>query len=220
MSHYVTPRTKFILLIILAFVIDYVPFIKMPFLWSETFFHELSHGLMALVTGGKIVSITLDYSGSGLCVYRGGIRTLVSFAGYAGSGVWGLLIYISVGYKANYKASYIALFLMLLILTVLVLWAQNISSVLILLALLSMYLGLFIKKQLSILRLLLQFVGVFVMLDAIRSPLYLLDGKNLGDGAQLSQLTWVPEIAWVLIWVATSVTCLLLAWRHTKLHPQ
>ena len=118
MSHYLTPRSKFILLIVLAFVVDYLPFIKLPFLWSETFFHELSHGLMALATGGSIESIALDYSGSGRCVYRGGVRTLVSFAGYAGSGLWGLLIYISVGYKANYNPSYIALLLISIILMV------------------------------------------------------------------------------------------------------
>lgn len=213
-----TPRVKFILLIVLAFIVDYLPLVRSPFLWSETFFHELSHGIMALITGGSIKSIALDYSGAGLCVYSGGIRPLISFSGYAGSGIWGLLVYLSVGYKARYNPAYVALFLVLIILMVLVLWAQNITSVLIMLVLASMYLGLVIKQQVYGLRLFIQFVGVFVMLDAIRSPLYLLDSRQYGDGAQLSQLTWVPEIVWVIIWFVISVTCLVLAWRYTRLH--
>lgn len=218
MNSRVTPRTKFILLIVLAFFVDYLPVLRLPFLWSETFFHELSHGIMALLTGGSIQSISLDYNGAGLCIYTGGIRSLVSFSGYAGSGIWGLLIYISVGYKTHYNPGYVAYFIILIILTVLVFWASKISTLFILIVLVSMYLGLLLKKQKSVLRLLIQFVGVFVMLDAIRSPLYLLGGSNIGDAAQLSQLTWIPEIIWVATWLVISGACLVLAWRYTKRH--
>jgi len=61
-----TPRQRLLLFIVAAFIVDYLPFINLPFLWSETFFHEISHGLAALLTGGSIDSITLNFNGAGL----------------------------------------------------------------------------------------------------------------------------------------------------------
>jgi len=94
-----TPRQQLSLFIVLAFIIDYLPIINLPFLWSETFFHEISHGLAALLTGGTIHNITLNFNGSGVCTTSGGTRFLIAFSGYAGSALWGLLIY-SIASKA------------------------------------------------------------------------------------------------------------------------
>jgi hypothetical protein len=46
----------------------------------------------------------------------------------------------------------------------------------------------------------LQLTGVMVLLNSIMSPFYLLDGRALGDGAALAQITYLPEFAWVVIW--------------------
>jgi hypothetical protein len=59
-----------------------------------TFFHELSHGLAAVLTGGSIERITVEADGSGLCFTRGGWRWAVIPAGYLGSMFWGSLILI------------------------------------------------------------------------------------------------------------------------------
>jgi hypothetical protein len=62
--------------------------------------HELSHGLMAIVVGGKIDRIQIDYRIGGYCAYflpaaAGFIsKSLVAAAGYLGSMVWGALIFI------------------------------------------------------------------------------------------------------------------------------
>jgi hypothetical protein len=58
------------------------------------FFHELSHGLVAVATGGKIEEIRVDADGSGLCITRGGSRFLVLSAGYLGSLALGGLILV------------------------------------------------------------------------------------------------------------------------------
>ena len=47
------------------------------------FFHELSHGLMAVFTGGSIREIQLFAAQGGLCVTAGGNRFLTLSAGYA-----------------------------------------------------------------------------------------------------------------------------------------
>ena len=56
------------------------------------FFHELSHGLMAMATGGAIREIRLAAQEGGLCVTSGGNRFLVLSAGYLGSLVMGGII--------------------------------------------------------------------------------------------------------------------------------
>jgi hypothetical protein len=62
--------------------------------------HELSHGLMAVLVGGKIDKIRIDYRIGGYCSYffpasTGFVgKSLVAAAGYLGSMIWGALIFI------------------------------------------------------------------------------------------------------------------------------
>ncbi len=207
-----TSRQQLTLFIITAFIIDYLPFINLPFLWSETFFHEISHGLAALLTGGSIRNITLSFDGSGVCTTSGGLRFLISFSGYAGSALWGLLIY-SVADSLSQKNAKLMVGIMLLMLgATLLLWARDISTIIILLILLLMYVLPLVKSLWFSVKFFIQLVGIFVMLDAIRSPLYLLDGRDLGDGASLAQLTGLPEFLWVALWFVIAVGCLYRLW--------
>lgn len=58
------------------------------------FFHELSHGLAAVLTGGSIVRVELVPEQGGLCVTQGGSRFLTLSAGYLGSMVWGAVLFV------------------------------------------------------------------------------------------------------------------------------
>ena len=59
------------------------------------FFHELSHGLAAVLPGGYIERIVINADQSGVCWTLGGNRLLVLSAGYLGSLLWGSAIFIS-----------------------------------------------------------------------------------------------------------------------------
>jgi len=207
-----TSRQQLILYIAAAFIVDYLPFVNLPFLWSETFFHEISHGLAALLTGGMIHNITLSFNGSGLCTTSGGSRFLISFLGYAGSALWGLLIYSVANTLSPKNAKFMVGIMILMLGATLLLWAHNISTIIILLILLLMYTLPLVKSLWFSVKFFIQLIGVFVMLDAIRSPLYLLDGRDLGDGANLAQLTGLPEFFWVALWFVIAVACLYLLW--------
>lgn len=59
-------------------------------------FHEMSHGLMALLSGGKVISISITGEEGGSCETEGGIPALIVSAGYLGSMFFGgLLLYLS-----------------------------------------------------------------------------------------------------------------------------
>ncbi len=199
--------------IVSALLLDFIPFLKWPFLWSETFFHEISHGFAALLTGGSILSITLNYNGSGLCVSQGGIRFVTAFSGYLGSAVWGLVIYLSaINLKPAQSRILMGMLIALLTITM-ILWAKGLSTYLILAVLITIFAFSIRLSAIKALKYLLQFIGIFVILDAIRSPLVLIDGQSKGDGATLSELTHVPEIIWVVTWFVLALFCLLAAYR-------
>ena len=53
------------------------------------FFHELAHGVAAVLTGGGIVSITLSTDQGGVATTLGGNRFMILSAGYVGSLLFG-----------------------------------------------------------------------------------------------------------------------------------
>ncbi len=211
-----SPRLQLVLFIVAAFIINYVPLLNLPFLWSQTFFHEISHGFAALASGGSIHKIELRFNGSGQCTTLGGWTILVSFAGYAGSALWGYMIYrIATGVGAASSRLMISALILLLLITLL-LWARDAVTLLILLVLLAMYsLPLYRRLWFSV-KTFLRLVGVFVILESIRSPLYLLDGRNIGDGVALASSTGLPEIVWVIIWFGLAAGCLIQLWRGSE----
>lgn len=207
-----TPRQRLVAYIVLVFIIDYFPVVNLPFLWSEAFFHEISHGIAALLTGGSIHNITLNFDGSGVCTTSGGSQFLVSFSGYAGSALWGFFIYSIADALTPAKARLVVAIVIAMLTITLVFWARNFSTIVILILLVVMYALPLLKSLWVGVKFLIQLMGIFVMLDAIRSPLYLLDDRNIGDGVSLAKLTWLPEMFWVAIWFAMSVGCLYLLW--------
>jgi hypothetical protein len=56
-----------------------------------------SHGIAAVATGGSIVSIEISPNQGGLCTSRGGLRFVISTAGYLGSLLWGVGLLLVVG---------------------------------------------------------------------------------------------------------------------------
>lgn len=209
-------RIQLLIFIVIAFIIDYLPFINLPFLWSETFFHEISHGIAALLTGGSIQTITLNFNGSGVCTTLGGSAFIISFAGYAGSALWGMLIFRVASSLSQNSVKWMAGMMIAMLIITLLLWARDLPTIMILAILLLMYALPLYKSLWFSVKFFIQLVGIFVLLDAIRSPLYLLDGRDLGDGASLASQAFLPEIFWVALWFAIAVACLYSLWLHPK----
>jgi len=58
------------------------------------FFHEVSHGLAAIFTGGQIEALTLSAAQGGMATTRGGNLFAIYSAGYLGSLLTGVLLFL------------------------------------------------------------------------------------------------------------------------------
>jgi hypothetical protein len=71
-----------------------------PFELISTVFHEFGHGLVTVLTGGRVLSISINLDKSGLIRYVGGSVCLILPAGYIGSSVaGGVLLFFSFDKK-------------------------------------------------------------------------------------------------------------------------
>lgn len=68
------------------------------------FFHEISHGLAALATGGSVNWLKFFSNQGGLAQSFGGWRLLVSNAGYLGSLLWGCGLILLSAYTGRGRA--------------------------------------------------------------------------------------------------------------------
>ena len=208
---------QFIIIMAAAIMVSFIPVLNWPFTWIQTFFHEVSHGLAAIVTGGSVSSIQIHLSGSGLCYTSGGIRFVVTLAGYLGAALFGVLLVLSVSSASLYQKKALAIILASITLGALLFWGRDLVTILILFAIAAVCLlpikGDWHPKAVHIL---LKFIGCYVLLDAIKSPLWLIDGRNLGDGATLSQLTFIPELIWIALWELFALACVWFVWKSLQ----
>lgn len=204
----------FLVLVSGSVILSYIPFLHWPFTWLETFFHEISHGLVAVLTGGSIERIELNYRGSGVCYYIGGLRWLVAFSGYAGAVMWGYFIYIS-STEIDMKTHWIAWIIVALLATSIILWCRDLETFFIMLSMSALlyYLPIFSHHKIS--HIAVQFIGIYVIVSAAGSPLHLLDAHHIGDGAELANLTNIPELFWIAVWETFALWILWRLWRAT-----
>jgi len=85
---YLKGHWQLIALTVIVFVLWGTPAV-VPLKLLVVFFHELSHGLAAILTGGSVEQIAVDLRQGGLTLTRGGSRFLILTAGYLGSLVIG-----------------------------------------------------------------------------------------------------------------------------------
>jgi hypothetical protein len=208
--------SNFKLIALFALVVSAIPIINLPFTWVTVFFHEISHGLAAIVTGGKINKIHLNLLGSGLCYTTGGVRFIILQSGYLGAIIWGILIYSMADFVKTKNIHLIIYVILSLLAIVLLLWGRDLMTWIILVILFLFFLSLIKLQGNYLIKFLLKFIGIYVLLDAVRSPLYLIDGRHYGDGAKLSDLTSIPEIFWVIIWFSIGVLSIFKLWKYDK----
>ncbi|HAG52651.1 MAG TPA: hypothetical protein DCL21_02580 [Alphaproteobacteria bacterium] len=199
---------EFLTLVAVAIALTFVPVINTPLKIIETFFHEFSHGLAAIVTFGKIHDIKINIDGSGVCTTSGGSRHLILVSGYLGAACFGYLIYyIAVQLQTNQAETFLYSMLIMFIFVILM-WVRSITTLLCMLMIITIFYFPLKHELYQYTSLYLKFIGIYVCLSAIKSPLNLIDGKDIGDGADLFKITLIPEGVWIIGWVSFAAYCL------------
>jgi hypothetical protein len=185
-----------------------------PFHLFGTFVHELSHGMAAILTGGDFRRFSVSPDLSGLAWSAGGIRWIITSAGYVGSAIFGgLLVVLS----ARGVAARSVLFFMGVILGLLCLvFVRNLFGIVSGLALSGLLILAGEKLNPPLADGLLLFLAVQMMLNALNSLTDLVwlstYGANIMTDAQImQQQTLIPAIFWAILWTGISVVILVAA---------
>ncbi|MCL2918805.1 M50 family metallopeptidase [Shewanella litorisediminis] len=207
-------RGVFLLELAFAAFITHIPYLGIPFKWLESFFHELSHALATLVTGGIVSHIQLFPNGAGLCFSGGGMPVVIGFSGYAGAALWGLTLFMMATWPKGIRPAFALLGVMVLV--VLLFYARDVLTMGILLVLAGLF---FLPLKLASapwLVMLLRLIALIVLLNALNSPTYLWGLEGQGDAVLLSNLIWIPPALWIALWLALAAGCLWLCWRRVN----
>jgi hypothetical protein len=189
------------------------------FVWPLRVFvvllHEVSHGLAAVLTGGRIVSIELSPLEGGLCTTLGGWPFVIASAGYLGSALFGAF-FLVLGFRGRprtHRTVTAVLGAALVLLTlVYVRSAFGIVYGLVAGALL-LAVARWLPEGAS--SFVLRLLGVTSLLYApwdITSDL-ILRSVPASDAGALARMTGIPALAWGVLWLAAS---LAIAWRALK----
>ncbi|MFZ5642026.1 MAG: M50 family metallopeptidase [Bacillota bacterium] len=214
-------RFSFYGFLLLAWLVFHVPYINVPFKWYETFFHEISHGIAALMTGGRIISLELNFNGSGAVLYAGSkFPGIVAFSGYAGAFFWGAVIYLLASYTKKFSTVLAAVFSAAVVVSG-ILWVRDIESAIVAVSIFMILLALSRAGGITPSHYGLRFIGSYVIVSAMYSPVFLffLHGRG-SDAEKLRDYTAIPEFVWIFAWLSGGILTLWLIYKIVDSQPQ
>jgi hypothetical protein len=226
-------RNRALLLLLAALVVVYVlwnvpqlRFIVYPLRLFVTYIHEAGHGLMALLTGGRITALVVNPDTSGVTTTLGGNRALILPAGYLGAAFFGAALFYLVNTRPYSRTFSVILGLGLMLLALLF---SELLSTAFAIGLLSgmalILLGWKGNKSLNLL--VLDVLAIVCGLNAVLDLLALMrfsdlsNGDIMNDAAAFSQqiAPIFPGAVWAFIWAILAVLMLGAAVWYSLVRP-
>jgi hypothetical protein len=195
------------------------------FLWNTTvlyplqilvvFFHESSHALMAILTGGEVMEMQIDYMQGGHVLSRGGSRFLTLSAGYLGSLGWGAVIYF-LAVKTD-SDKFISCALGTIIILISILFIRNIFGLVFGIAGATFLMFMGLKLSLEFNDFVLRVIGLTSMLYA---PLDIFSDTIQrsylrSDARMLAEEFGGATLIWGGIWIVLSAVLITFCLRHS-----
>ena len=189
-------------------------FVVYPFRVFVVFLHEISHGIAAILTGGRILAIGLTFDEGGVCVTEGGSRFFVLNAGYLGSLAWGVFFLLVGARRGRARAIVAAVGAFTVVVTVL--YVRSLFGICYGLATGAALLAAARKLSSTVSEVLLAAIGVVSCLYDVwdvASDVLLRDASG-SDASALALVTHIPAFVWGIAWVAISLAVLALTLRR------
>lgn len=188
------------------------PFVSNWFRIYDTLLHEFGHAFAALLFGGEIDSISLNYNISGKTNYSYKSKWTTFFvllSGYTFSSAIGLLFLLSIVY--NYVSFSFYAFLVIMIIA-LVLWVRNVFGILWLLINISILflLQYYNLPKTTVFYLIL--VAFILMFESLYASAVVLKSifsskNNTDDASMLQKLTGISSAIWAIMFLGISLMC-------------
>lgn len=216
-------RTFQIMLVILiislvCWQMPYISIILYPFKLFVTTIHEACHALMARLTGGNVGMIAISPDESGVTLSMGGIRPLVTMAGYLGTSMFGGFL-IWWGRKPG-AARFVLQTIGTVILALTVFYGGG--GIFSFVAMFLIGLGiLFVSRKASeaVCHLFLLMLAVQTTLSSLLDIQTLffasMAGVSHSDAKTMESMTGIPAIVWSVFWGAISVCVLVFAFWYS-----
>nr|WP_272873242.1 M50 family metallopeptidase [Alteribacter salitolerans] len=186
---------------IFVLTVTYLPVIGSYFRLFNTLIHEsLGHALIARLTGGRVVSISLFQNTGGLAVFQHHWfgRVITVFCGYPVSSLMSVVVMylITQGYFEG-----VALALFLLLVYVLIFWVRNLVGWFWVFSVIGGMAALYIYAEQRYFELLITVIGVTILIQAFASSwgifmLSVFRNRQAGDAMLLAEATKVPAVIW------------------------
>ena len=193
-----------------------------PLAWICTYFHEISHAMMVLATGGDILLIKFNTDSTAFVQYaKSGWVTLVAFSGYAGEIIWGCWIY-RLGLKWNRSMRTFSVLMFLALLTISnMLFVRDSQSMTILAVIYFMVAMIPICNYLQVgankISTVFRFVGMYMVFGEIIKPIEsVIMGYRYYDARFLAHFTGVSTEFWMFIWMLMAIFKMRRLWILTN----
>ncbi len=203
-----------LLILIVSLICWQMPFANVflyPFKLFVTTVHEACHALVARLTGGNVQMISIAPDESGLTLSAGGIRPLISMAGYLGTAVFGgMLIWWG---KRPAEARFILQMIGTVILALTVFYGGGgIFSFVSMLIIGAGILWISRKANDAACHMFLLMLAVQTTLNSVLDiqTLFLASvmGAQHSDARNMESMTGIPAIVWSVLWGAIAL-CIL-----------
>jgi hypothetical protein len=210
-------RRHWLGLLVLAFAlvalwqVPWLGWVAWPFRLFGTFVHELSHGLAAIATGGDFQRFSVHADLSGLAWSAGGIRVVVSSAGYIGSAIFGgVLIWLQA---RGLSARTLLLGLGIAFGVLCLLFVRNAFGIIAALAITAALLAAGLRLREPWREGLLEVLALQLILDGYNSLFTVLRlahaGQTQTDASAMAEMTWLPASFWAVAWMVVSTAILV-----------
>lgn len=179
-----------------------------PFKLITIYIHEMGHAVAGWASGATVHGISVDHNEGGVTRLTGGSMWMILPAGYLGSALFGSLLVLASTQKTW---SWVAAGALILALVISLRWVENILTVTVTLGFIAGIGLIWYLSEGKYLPYLINFMGTMSALYAIYDVYDDTIRRHVpqSDAALMAERTWIPALAWGILWCIFSVGMLV-----------